>query len=237
MATRKHFLAFVLNLSGTFAIVISNAALCGCSAIGFGLGGLIDGPDKEDVPVGTAMDLNPGDHIRVSLAHSSVVEGVFKASVALDSTTYASRQARFLDSVGGDVPKPGDTLFLHMKGARVQFPYLFRGYGSGCLKLLLSDKSIITTVGFTDVDGLEDRGGKMLDLGMLEGMADASRPPGTVFLAIQTTRGISRVPLDDIERIEKVHSHSARWIGLGIGMAIDVASVVVFITAWKEAVK
>jgi hypothetical protein len=29
------------------------------------------------------------------------------------------RYARFLDSVGGDVPKLGDTLFLHMKGMAI----------------------------------------------------------------------------------------------------------------------
>jgi hypothetical protein len=56
-----------------------------------GLEGLIDRPDKEDVPVGTAMHLNPGDEIRVSLVNSRVVEGVFRESTALDSTTYASK--------------------------------------------------------------------------------------------------------------------------------------------------
>ena len=35
---------------------------CGCSAIGFGLGWAIDNsrPDKETIPVGTAMNLKPG---------------------------------------------------------------------------------------------------------------------------------------------------------------------------------
>ena len=77
----------------------------------------------------------------------------------------------------------------------------------------------------------------MLDLGMLERMTNTCQLPGTASLAIQTKLGTSRVPLDDIERIEKSNSEYARWIGLGIGVAVDVASVVVLITAWKEAVK
>jgi hypothetical protein len=41
---------------------------CGCSAIGFGLGVAIDNsrPDKETIPVGTAMNLKPGDEIQIS---------------------------------------------------------------------------------------------------------------------------------------------------------------------------
>ena len=210
---------------------------CGCSAIGFGVGGTIDNskPDKETVPVGPAMNLKPGDEIRISLVNSKVVEGIYKESTLLDSTTYASRRQGFLDSVRVDVtfPKPGDTLFLHMKGAKLQFPYLFRGYGTGYLKLLLPDKSLNTTIAFTDLTGLENREGKMFDLGMLERMSNACQPPGTMLLVIQNSLGTLRVPLEDIEHVEKPTSKYARWIGLGIGFAVDVTAVVVFVEALR----
>ena len=208
---------------------------CGCSVIGFGLGSAIDNsrPDKETIPVGTAMNLKPGDEIRISLVDSKVIEGIYKESTLLDSTTYASRCQGFLDSVRADVtfPKPGDTLFLHMKGSKLQFPYLFRGYGMGYLKLLLPDKSLNTTIALADLTGLENREGKMFDLGMLDRMSNACQPPGTMFLVIQTSFGTQRVPLENIDRVEKPNSKYARWIGLGIGAPIDIAVVVWFLYA------
>jgi hypothetical protein len=214
---------------------------CGCSAIGFGLGVAIDNsrPDKETIPVGTAMNLKPGDEIQISLVDSKVVEGVYKESILLDSTSCISRCHEFLDSVRVDVtfPKPGDTLFLHMNGTKLQFPYLFRGYGTGYLKLLLSDKSLNTTVAFADLTGLENREGKMFDLGLLERMSNACQPPGTMFLVVQTSLGTQRVPLEDIEHVEKPNSKYARWIGLGIGAPIDIIVVVWFFYSWQEAMR
>ena len=74
---------------------------------------------------------------------------------------------------------------------------------------------------------------KMLDLGMLERMSNTSQLPGSLFLIIQTTLGTSRVSLDDIERIEKTNSKYGRWIGFGIGMAMDATAVVLFIDALR----
>jgi hypothetical protein len=97
-------------------IFFSISGLCGCSLIDFGIGAVIDGgkPDKDTLAVGTAMNLESGDEIRISLVESTVVEGIYKETVPLDSATYAQRYTRFLSDKGRDstFPRLGDTLCI-----------------------------------------------------------------------------------------------------------------------------
>ena len=43
---------------------------------------------------------------------------------------------------------------------------------------------------------------------------------------VRTAAGTARVPVDDIVQIDRPNSRNSKWIGLGIGAAVDIIAVV-----------
>ena len=201
----------------------------GCSIIGISIGKEIDDaiPDKDTLQVNAAINLRPGDEVRISLVDSTVVEGIYKEVGALDSSAYALRYARFLQSVSPDVAFPhlSDTLLLTTKGDKSQWVYLFRGYGIGTLNIRGLGQSRITSIAFKHLTALENRADVKIDLGMLDSMSNARRLPRDVSIVVKTKLETSRVPLDDIYLVEKTNAKNAKIVGLTIGLVVDIIVV------------
>lgn len=202
------------------------SVFCGCSICGFLVGKEIDDavPDKDTLQVEAAINLRPGDEVRISLVDSTVVEGIYKEVAALDSSVYALRYGRFLQSVSPYVtfPRLGDTLLLTTKGDKSQWVYLFRGYGIGTLNIRGLGQSRITSIAFKHLTALENRAGVKLDLGMLETMSNARQLPRDVSLVVKTKLETSRVPLDDIYLLERTNAKNVKIVGLAIGLVVDI---------------
>lgn len=198
----------------------------GCSLCGLVVGKEIDDAkeDKDTLQVEAAINLRPGAEVRISLADSTVVEGDYIQVSALDSSIYALRYERFLQSVSPDVAFPhlGDTLLLTAKGDKSQWVYLFRGYGLGTLNIRGLGQSRITSIAFKHLTSLENRAGVKIDLGMLERMSDARQLPRDVSLVVKTKLDTSRVPLDDISLVERTNVKNAKIVGLTIGLVVDI---------------
>ena len=225
----------LLSIVQSVLLLFCIFGLCGCSALGFGIGALIDGgkPDKEILQAGATMNLKPGDEIRIFLLDSTVVQGAYKESVPLDSATYAGRYGRFLQGVRADdltFPALGDTLFSHTNADRLPSRYVFRGFRSGSVKLYSVDESRTISIPLAQLTTLKNHDGKMLPLGMLERMNRAGQLPSDVSLVVQGELGTSHLPMNDIEHIEKANSKHALLIGLGVGLAVDVAVVIVVVS-------
>jgi len=224
---------FVLLMQvGYTLLVFCMFGLCGCSIVGFGIGAIIDGskPDKDTLHVGGFVDLASGEEIRILLLDSTVVEGSYRQYAPLDSVVYDLRYKKFLDGAGdyGALPGIGDTLIVEINTGSQQPWYLFRGFGNGYIIVWRLDRPIISHQWFTNLTSVRHPDGSSYDLQMLERMSESGVLPRDVSLVVETNVGITRVPLDDISTIEKSHAKNARTIGLGIGLAVDVAAVVIW---------
>jgi hypothetical protein len=222
----KHQQFVLRSIVQSVLLLFCISVFCGCSIIGFSVGAAIDGskPDKDILYVDAAFNLRPDDEVRISLVDSTVIEGTYKQLEALDSSVYASRYARFVQSASPNItfPRLGDTLLLTTKADTArQWVYLFRGFGAGILNLQRLDHFQIGKIAFGHLSALEIRGGVRIDLGMLERMSNAGRLPRDISLVVQNKRHTLSVAFDDIKFVEKSNSKNAKWIGLGVGFALD----------------
>ena len=212
-------------------LLLCSTGLSGCSLIGFGTGALIDGgkQDTENLNTGEAMKLDKGDELRIVLVDSTTVKGTYNGVTLCDSETYAKQYTDFLKSRHADdtpFPALGDTLLLDTKTSESSNRLLFRGFRPGLVRLQYTGSPFYTNIPFSQFTALENRDSVKLEAGMLERMDNAGQLPNDVSLVVQTNGDTMRVPLNDIDHCEKAVSKNARWIGLGVGLAADVAAVV-----------
>jgi hypothetical protein len=191
---------------------------------------MVDGttPDKDIVQAGDPGKLGSGDRIRLILVDSSVVEGTYREFAPLDSSIYALRYARFLQSANPFVtfPRLGDTLLSTTNGGNSQqWEYVFRGYGLRTLELQRVHQFHMTHIAYKQLSVLKNQAGVKFDLVTLERMSNADQLPRAISIVVESKLATVLVPLDDVRFIEKTNSMNAKWIGLGAGLVIDAIIV------------
>ncbi|MBX2989739.1 MAG: hypothetical protein KF749_01080 [Bacteroidetes bacterium] len=206
--------------------------LSGCSLIGFGIGAAIDGgkPDKETVLPESSPGLAVGQPVRITRVDSTSVEGMYEGVTNLDSVKYAERYGGFTATAGGEsaFPKLGETLDLYTVSGKLGGEYRFRGFGFGTLQVavITDDGNSLAQLTFSQLVRVTDRQGDEFDLSRFARLSDEGRLPRNVALALTTGIGGMQVPFDDVARIEVNNSKNAKWIGGGIGLALDIAYLV-----------
>lgn len=211
------------------------AGTCGCSYLGFRIGLEIDDgkQDRDTLHVQTAERLEPGDRVQVTLIDSTVVNGEFAELGHLDPADYSSRYEGFMHAHASDmnVPQPGDTIAWRISASRVPFISVFHGYGIGSLLVQMTTRTVrgfsqdtsstIEYLPFGRLTSLERHDKSSFDLSRLQYMSNEGLLPLNMSIVVNTESDTLSIPFDEVVRVERINSRNARWIGGGIGLAVD----------------
>lgn len=208
----------------TFIILIT--VVSGCSIIGLSVGALADAdnPDRADYPADKFNQIKPGKKIEIVLRSDDTLKGEFKGIDQMSELEYESFFNEFINESNEihTVPAPGDTItILDFSGD--EFTYVLTGYNGGYLSVrrMEDQRAIefltgkISKIYFGNV---ETTSGSEIDRLILE-----RKLPVFQTLVLDSDGERVTIPLDSIARVTRIGSNKRKWIGLALGLAIDLA--------------
>lgn len=208
----------ILIFIATFAIV----QLYGCSVLGFVVGSGIDQREYQDPRL-----LEPGRHIQVTLKSGDRLEGNSSSVFRLGANAYQE----FIEKArreGGDrvwIPNAGERIALDidLSGELKTQEARFLGFDRGRVWVVPTDTKPDT--GFIELLNL-----RVIRNPFTPALSLTSEEivrleisgilPSLSALSVESTEGKKVIPLSLISHVKSASS-SAKWWGLGIGLALD----------------
>jgi len=224
--TWKRTFSYVVAVSG-FGLMAT-----GCSLVGFMAGSSFDSL-AGDVDVKGLKGLNSlktGNTIRVLRVNGDTIEGVFCGVVARPTNEYGQALAPIAHSMldGLFPPNLGEPIkIVTDKGGKTSVVRgEFAGLDPSCIYLHTTegdqhervDLGIITTI--IDTSRRVVRGDTVRSI-----VADRKVPCLSVVL-MAAGDSTQQIPIQDISDLEPPSGHNAKYIGLFLGAAIDVALII-----------
>lgn len=240
----------VIRSAVTLSLVLAGLSFSGCSVIGLGIGSAIDSHSRH-VSKENWRDPGEGKQIKVYCADGSIITGKFDSAGYQSTTEYNRRFElwRAGDSSRAALPSPGSQVTIDLvSGEQVtgevvgyhrpvnlysnQVQYE-RGEGSSGTNwkanaLVVVKRSSNGATARFQVNLLKSVGSDSLPAvssEQLRSLIVAKKAPELSSIAVSTETRRVIIPLDDIYRIDYGHSGHAKWIGLGVGLAIDAGMV------------
>jgi len=79
------------------------------------------------------------------------------------------------------------------------------------------------------IDKITDAEGEVTEGDLLQRLAAEGQVPFMSAIAIQDSTGMTRIPINNIQRVELKKRRIARWVGLGVGIAVDITVISIYI--------
>jgi hypothetical protein len=180
-------------------------------------------------------NLGPGTEITLHLSDGSVLGATHDAVMTVPQKQYDTLwnriRMRLLDT--RPLPRISDTLSVELDNSR------YRGTFSGIMmgNLLLADLARAgdtLQLPLSQITHLESGRGDSLSAGQLMSLAQAGLIPTMVRLRVLVKGQPTLIPSEKVRLISHTESGNARWIGLGIGAAVDV-TIILYTIALNEA--
>ena len=229
-------------LIAALAIVAALLLLqCGCSAVGAGVGSIIDSrkPKRVSVSGWQLTKIKRGTKIWATLDDSLKITGKFARVIPLDHNLFVNRYTnlRERDSIHALLPAIGDTLLILPKKS-----HWLR------VKLLnVSSQDNNSKWGFRFATEQLDSGGlhdyRLNQIAALRTVAGGIVPGPQLSTLVLDSNGIMpftaieivnnsgrlRVPIENVSRLTVPNPRHGHSIGLLIGAALDAAAIAIFI--------
>ncbi len=221
-----------------FAVVTLSIAfvLHGCSLIGYGIGSSSDSskPDEYTFPPDAVYSLERGADVIVTLRDSTNIRGTFVGIDTMPIVQYTNIYSRFMSDEGmqNKLPTLGDTLLLYsraMGGARTR-RVQFLGFESGLLCVQGQGPRSMSRLWIKYIDSLTFGGGTTITGRELSDWMGVGKIPYFSSLVLSREEDQMKIPLQTIELLHQPTSKNAKWIGLGVGAAIDIAIIIAVAT-------
>lgn len=228
----KNKTAFVLIV---LASVVGTFLLSGCSLIGFTVGAIVDGskPDRDSIAGQQVIEnIELGDSVEVVLVNGGLLEGVYIGVDTFSVTEYDQTYNEASSQIEDDIilPEVGDTVTLTINGYLSKAQFL--GFGH---KYVLAKRQGDRRISMIDLDNLTSitntRGNSVKAKIVKNLLHDGRLPSALPALLIKDGQTTARIPIDSLKFISVETSKNSKWVGLGIGLAVDVVAVVIVTTA------
>jgi hypothetical protein len=240
--------------------ILSSCAtvLTGCSLLGFGIGSAVEqGQPGPQILISNGLDTLPVDtKVLVVKKNGTKVEGVFKGvSPAPRTVAYVNYGVEFerwrnlpghesihLPSFGGKVQ-----ILVTMPRSTISAVGRFAGFDRGTIRLITGEYGETVEYDVASVKEVQHTPGDVttadnLKHAFAEGVPLACgqvqyEPTAALQLEGSSSPGFARVeeiPLTDLRAVHLWEHTNARWVGLGIGAAIDVIVVIAAVDAYSH---
>ena len=224
---------FILRVGICF--VLPQMLLAGCSLIGLGIGAIVDGSSRggEELSILTLRETRRGTSIAVTMRDGQHVEGDYMYLKDETPGRYKERYASAVREIveGQTLPVPGDS---------VEFSYRdtpgplergeFRGVDPGTM--VLGNRRVLVS----DIGILQVGDSARVNLWRFGNVVRERRLPFLLSNLVMTVgRDTAELPVVDVVRVEINESRNAKWIGLGIGAAVDAVVGIILLESMRES--
>jgi hypothetical protein len=216
----------------TFVAVMVFGALilqwCGCSVIGLGIGAASDSKKPSQIQGWEVEKVDPGKTVTLVLRDSSRIKGKFIGLERLQDQEYAETydQARELKPDGVVLPKLDDTVSITTKTEK-KFEGEFFGFDHGYILLRIVGRNMTNQVSMNNIKSIEQKNGNAIGQTMIEKLLSDGRIPSSSVIVMKNELGKMRTNIEKVPLIRDPVRKNGKWIGLGIGVAIDAVVLVV----------
>ncbi|SYZ73242.1 hypothetical protein TRIP_C21360 [Candidatus Zixiibacteriota bacterium] len=228
-------------IAGSILSLLLLMNLGGCTAVGLGIGSLIDNgrPDYSPVRDGRLGEVGHGSKITVELADSSKIQGEFSGLVIDTGSDYRKKyaEARLAAESSIVLPQIGESVdFSYVSGVRLKGN--FEGFDQRfpslpCSSLVVVKPAINESISrekLCFLPYLHTSAGDSVGTGAICELIGKRQIPLMSQMVINHGGRLDNVPLEKIREVQVKNRKSAKWVGLGLGFAIDVTLVIFMIS-------
>ncbi len=236
----------ITTLACCFLIVSLGTPLTGCSLIGFGLGSGLD-PIRPGGHVQVPEQLNKLEadtHVILTKRDGTSSKGVYLAVTQLDDSADLEQYKKQYED--WRLRRSGSPQSLPPFGSRVKVLKLhdhgrhgldgsFEGFDPGVIRLYLFELRETIPIRLDRIDVVRDTAGRTVATQQVLLMAERVGVPQASQVSDKHT--IKRefyeeeqIPSDQIAWMNFIERGNGRWIGLGIGLVVDVAVVAIAVS-------
>jgi hypothetical protein len=204
------------------AVFTAAVAASGCTAIGFGIGAVIDNSHKnpDTVEGWQILRIEKGTWVKVFLRDGSEVEGSFNG-LSFDGNEYAQRyEERQKQADGVVLPSLGDTITVSSPKGRTTVGR-FEGFEFASIGFHPEGNSSPLEVPFEKVSAVSFAGREPLSGAQLQALRGEGALPLRSRMAVRD----ARIPVERVSQMAVPHHSHAKAIGALIGLGVDVAII------------
>lgn len=235
MAKLKRFI-----VNATVCFLLPQLLLAGCSLIGFGLGAMSDSSNRagEVIPFSELRMMRIGTGITVLMRDSRRIEGDYLGMKEQGVGEYSEYYDGAVTGLRaeGHVPSPGDSVTFALRNT----PWLkergkFRGVNPGAMVVNQSGRRVFVS----DLNLLTDDSCANVDLSAFSALVREEKLPlVTKSILLEVTKDTTELPAVDIVQVEITGgARVGKFIGLGIGAAIDAIAIAAYTQSCREDAK
>lgn len=221
----------------------------GCSLMGLGIGAVIDysKPDSLRISGWKVDTLKPDKKIKITFQDGAQLNATYRGIERFPQNEYAQRYNFSREKSLPDVilPPLGDTIGITQKSGEfierefLGFDYRYQPtetweakerspFTPVLVSVKVKENAVAQNLSSAKFIKVSDSEGNVLEVEVLERLAMEGKIPFLSAISLQNSDSMMLIPREKIFQIERKNSKNAKWIGLGIGTAIDVTAIIFF---------
>jgi hypothetical protein len=225
-------------------IVVTLIHLSGCAFIGYRIGNTIDKGTRQ-VPEQQWRDIRLGCRVLVYTARDSLIAGAYDGSHYMSPSEYNERLSNWMsrDTKTKSVPSSGTAVVLSLASSE-EVKGELAGYDRR-QELAAGAGARTEEVGIVVLKRASTGRYARFDINLLKAVSVDStvsissdrlreliiteKIPTLSTIVVKTESQQHSIPLDDVIKIHYSQRGASRWIGMGMGLAVDAAIVAIVI--------
>jgi hypothetical protein len=213
------------------AIVSSIFLLSGCTAIGFGIGAIIDSnkSDYDTIPVWHAASIERGKDITIVKKSGEVVKGKYIGLDTVATSQYAQSYDEIREKYQKDIALPvvGDSISFSVLKPANEYRGEFLGFDYPYLWVRLTGiRGIVSQkIDMTNLGRITDKNGNLIETGKIKNLFSEWKLPTESRVTVKTDADITHIPTAMVARIEIPNAKDATLRGLVLGALCDVGFI------------
>jgi len=217
------------------ATVCAAPSFPGCSLVGLLVGTGIDESmaDRDTLSPPQFSAVKQGDDIIVTLRNGTVCSGTYSNLDTLTTAEYAiNYNACRLGNRGEvDLPMLGDSVTLYPAGEKGRLLPAIGGelIGFDNNVIVLSKQGKLVPFRISIFQTMRDSRGEVIDQDVVRGLMEEGNIALMTAMVVETSNGRERLPLENVQRVERSLTKYTKFILGGIGLAFD--AIVVWLVA------
>ena len=221
----KTKIKLLLILMGGLGLV---CLFSGCSVIGFGIGAVGDAstPKSKNVPISQIGELKTNDKIKLVLKNGSHIQGKYAGRAFIEVESYSEKYEKSLNQLRGRIvlPQIGDSVKFELV-SRFTNRYVIRKFlGFDHRRILVQHNHNDGTswVAMENFKTMSDFKGNMLLKEAIINLIENGEVPCFSKIIVKDKQTVHEIWIEDISQIRILQVRGYKWVGLGVGVVIDV---------------
>jgi hypothetical protein len=241
------FKKIYFKLACLLVMTALSLSISGCSAVGLGVGAMIDQskPDCKDIPSYNAGTIKKDTEITVYLRDGSQFEGKYDSLSKISPTDYAKTYAKVQMAKPCNVILPviGDTVDVLLKRKTrhnnefLGFDYQYKKKYSETSKMRGTECYYLYAKSFVknqpekfylnNIKKIIDYNGNTNVGYVITNLMKRGEIPIMTGVNLNTATDTKNISLDRIDHFKVPNCKNAKWVGLSLGLAVDVTVIII----------